>query len=178
MNIAIIVGSIRNNSYNKMVAKHIVKTFGDEVNFKCVDIESLPFFNEDIENENIESVEIARKIIRESDGVIIITPEYNGAIPGVLKNALDWFSRKDYVLMKKKYLAMGASIGIFGTSKAQSQIVQLLDTGAYQMQRIPNSNVTISNISEHIDEDGQITDERQLKKIDNAVENFIKWVEK
>lgn len=176
MNIAIIVGSIRNNSYNKMVAKHIVKTFGEEVEFKCVDIESLPFFNEDIENEQIDSVDLARKIIRESDGVIIITPEYNGAIPGVLKNALDWFSRKDYVLMKKKYISLGASIGIFGTSKAQAQLVQLLDTGAYQMQRIPNSNITISNISEYIDENGNIIDERRIKKIDDGIEKFIKWL--
>lgn len=176
MKIAVIVGSIRKDSYNKMVGNYIKEKYKDQAEFDFIDISSLPFFNEDIENEEIESVDNARKIIKESDGIMIITPEYNSQIPGVLKNALDWFSRKDYCMMKKRYISIGASIGMYGTSRAQVVLNQLLDTGAYQMERIPNSNITLSNITKKVNDNGEIIDEKIKKDIDSGVQKFIDWI--
>ena len=107
MNIAIIVGSLRKESYNKRIAEFLIKRYDGKYNLEIVSIDKLPLFNEDIEDDPpVEVIQFKEKI-KNSSGVIFVTPEYNHSIPGVLKNALDWCSRVDRVLVRKPTFIIG-----------------------------------------------------------------------
>lgn len=176
-NFGIIVGSLRKESYNMKIAKYITKRYSDKANFEIVDIKSFPLFNEDLEDDVPESVLQARKKIKEKDGVIIVSPEYNYSIPGVMKNALDWFSRDDYAMMKKPYLLMGASNGSIGTARMQAHIKQILSAGAFQMYSLPYNELLFAKIQEHIDKDGNLTNEGSIERLDKKIDDLIDFTE-
>ena len=91
--IAVFVGSLRKESFNLKTAKALMEVAPDSLSFEIIDIADLPFFNEDLEatppNEWVE----LRKKIRDADGLLFLTPEYNRSVPAVLKNAIDVGSR-------------------------------------------------------------------------------------
>lgn len=92
--ILIIIGSFRQGSFNKTAAKYIQEQFiNQNFNSKILNYDNVPFFNQDIEFPPPQSVSLVRQEIKNSDLVWIVTPEYNGSIPGILKNLLDWISR-------------------------------------------------------------------------------------
>ncbi len=131
--IAIIVGSLRKDSYNKKlgeIVKNILEKDFTEKNCKAkiLEIGDLPLYNEDLENNFPEVVLNLKKEIENSDRLIFITPEYNRSIPGVLKNALDWASRPygKNSFSLKKVLCMGVSGGRLGTVSAQNHLKQIL----------------------------------------------------
>ena len=169
----IIVGSLRKESYNMKIAKYIIKRYSDKADFEIVSISDFPLFNEDLEDNVPESVLEARRKIKEKDGVIIVSPEYNYTIPGVLKNAIDWFSRDDYVMMKKPYLLMGASNGSIGTARMQAHIKQVLSAGAFQMYSLPYNELLFARIQDNIDEDGNLTNEGTIERLDKKIDDFI-----
>ncbi len=175
LNIGILVGSLRVESYNMKIANYIVKKYSDLASFEIVDIKEFPLFNEDLEAELPEPVKMARMKIKEKDGIIIISPEYNHSISGVMKNALDWFSRDDYVLMKKPYLLMGASDGTIGTARMQGHLRQVLNSGAFRMYSMPYNEFLFARVQDNIDENGNITNEGTIKRLDKKIEDFIKF---
>ncbi len=112
--IGLICGSLRKNSYNRAIAQSLID-FDNAAQFRWVEIDSLPFFNEDLEIAGApDSVTSFRADIQDVDGVIIVSPEYNSGIPGVLKNALDWASRPrtSSVLNRKPVGLIGATPGV------------------------------------------------------------------
>lgn len=174
-NFGIIVGSLRKESYNMKVANYIVKKYSDKANFEIIDIKDFPLFNQDLEDNVPEAVLKARKKTKEKDGIIIISPEHNHSVPGVMQNALDWFSRDDYAMMKKPYLLMGASDGSIGTARMQGHIRQVLNSGAFQMYSMPYNEFLFARIQDNIDEDGNLTNEYTIKKLDRRIDEFIKF---
>lgn len=98
--ILIINGSLRKHSFNRQLTDYLSETYHHQAEFKYLDYSEVPFFNEDIENPLPDSVLKVKKEVENADAIIIAAPEYNGYIPGVLKNLLDWLSRpvnyKDY----------------------------------------------------------------------------------
>ena len=169
----IIVGSLRKESYNMKIAEYIVRRYKDKADFEIVDIKDFPLFNQDLEDDVPKPVLAARKKIDEKDGVIIVSPEHNHSIPGVMQNALDWFSRDDYVMMKKPYLLMGASDGTIGTARMQAQIKQVLSSGAFQMYSPPYNQLLFARIQDNMDEDGNITNEGSIERLDKKIDDFI-----
>lgn len=169
----IIVGSLRKESYNMKVAEYLVRRYKDKADFEIVDIKDFPLFNQDLEDDVPQPVLDARKKIDGKDGVIIVSPEHNHSIPGVMQNALDWFSRDDYVMMKKPYLLMGASDGSIGTARMQAQIKQVLSSGAFQMYSPPYNQLLFARIQDNMDEDGNITNEGSIKRLDKKIDDFI-----
>lgn len=92
--IAVLVGSLRAESTNRKLAEKLASEAPEGISLEIVEgLGQLPFFNEDLEAEPGEEVTQIRKTITEADRVLIVTPEYNATIPGVLKNAIDWLSR-------------------------------------------------------------------------------------
>src|SRR6476620_10241006 len=90
--IGIIVGSLRENSFNQMIANTIPELV-DSAEYEYISIANLPLYNEDLDHgEGPDPVKLYREAIQRADGIIIVSPEYNSGIPGVLKNALDWSS--------------------------------------------------------------------------------------
>ena len=178
MDIAVIVGSLRKESYNKKIAKFIIERYKDIINIGIVPIDKLPLFNEDIENDPPIEVKEFKRRIKESDGVIFVTPEYNHSIPGGLKNALDWCSRVDRVLVNKPVFIIGASNGNVGTARCQSHLTQILNSPGVMALNLPSTHVLIPNVQEYFDEKNNFVDERTIKYIDKVVSKFMQWIEK
>lgn len=91
--ILFIVGSLRNGSFNRQMAREAEKIIGDTAEVSYLEYSDLPYMNQDIEFPAPEKVQRVRDAVKETDGIWIFTPEYNGNIPGLLKNLLDWLSR-------------------------------------------------------------------------------------
>lgn len=92
-NVLMIVGSLRQSSFNLQLAKRVEAMLEGKAEVRYLNYADLPFMNQDIEFPAPESVSRVRQAVQEADGVWIFSPEYNYQIPGVLKNLLDWLSR-------------------------------------------------------------------------------------
>jgi len=126
--IAVIVGSLRRDSFNRQLADAIVKLAPPEFSFKQVQIGDLPLYNQDDDGSPAESVKRMKAEIAAAQGLLFVTPEYNRSIPGVLKNAIDHASRPygQSVWAGKPAGILGASVGAIGTSMAQQHLRNIL----------------------------------------------------
>lgn len=176
MNIVGIVGSLREGSYNKMVMDYIVEEFGEKYGIREVSIGDLPLFNQGKEREKNEAVEFLRDKIRQADGVIFVTPEHNSSVPAALKNAIDWMSRVDPVLVRKPVMILGASIGFLGSVKAQLHLREILNTVGLESLIEPANEVVIGNIQDKVN-GGTLVDEGTKGFINDKIEGFIDWIE-
>jgi chromate reductase len=124
LKILAIVGGISKGSINQKLFKAISKIAPENFEFTNFDISRLPYFSQDIENAPPNEVTEFKSLIESSDAVLLITPEYNRSIPGVLKNAIDWGSRPygKNSWAKKKAAVLGMSAGKTGTLAAQAHL--------------------------------------------------------
>ncbi|MEV0674798.1 NAD(P)H-dependent oxidoreductase [Mycobacterium sp. NPDC050441] len=116
--VLVLVGSLRAASVNRQIAELAVEQAPDGVELRIFDrLGELPFYNEDIDTAEVaESVVALRAAAGEADAALVVTPEYNGSIPGVLKNAIDWLSRPfgNGALKDKPLAVVGAALGQYG----------------------------------------------------------------
>jgi NAD(P)H-dependent FMN reductase len=116
--VLILVGSLRAASVNRQLAELAIESAPDGVRLETFDrLGELPFYNEDIDNADVaEPVVALRQAAADADAALVVTPEYNGSIPGVLKNAIDWLSRPfgDGALKGKPLAVVGAALGQYG----------------------------------------------------------------
>ena len=126
--IAIVVGSLRRDSYNRKFAEALAKLSPDDVQFTWPHIGALPLYNQDEEGAPSAATAALKAVIRAADGVIFVTPEYNRSIPGVLKNAIDHASRPygDSAWAGKPAGVIGMSPGAIGTALAQQHLRNVL----------------------------------------------------
>lgn len=161
IHIAGIAGSLRKKSYNRGLLRAAQELLPDGTTLEIVSIEEIPLFNEDVEAlGDPEAVKVFKEKIRQADGVLIATPEYNYSVPGVLKNAFDWASRPpgQSVLTGKPTAIIGASLGQLGTVRAQLHLRQsLLSVNA---QTLNKPEVFIGQASQKFDADGNLIDEK------------------
>ena len=179
MKIVTIVGSLRKESYNMHLAKTIKDRYKDKMDMEIADIRSLPFFDQDEENNPPQEVKEFKQAIASADAVLIITPEYNWSIPGVLKNALDWTSRVDKVLIGKPVMALGVTVGMLGTVRAQMHLREILAAPGIQAKILPpgGNEVLIGLANQKFDQQtGQLVDEGTLTFLDSKVEAFMDFV--
>lgn len=132
INILAITGSLRKDSFNRMVAGEAAKILKGRAHVEILDWEDVPFMNEDIEFPAPEAVKRVRGKVEAADGVWFFTPEYNHAVPGVLKNLLDWLSRpvsetQHQVLLRKPATIAGVGAGPFGAILALEQLSGLIN---------------------------------------------------
>ena len=129
MKILGIAGSLREGSYNRQLLRLAGESVPDGVEFAVWDgLAGLPAYNEDDEGSGSLPVEAFRAAVADADAVLIVTPEYNGSIPGALKNALDWGSRprETAVFRGKPVAVIGASTGSFGGIWAHAETRKIL----------------------------------------------------
>jgi chromate reductase len=128
MNIAIIVGSIRRDSFNKKLAEALITLAPASLTFKHIRIDDLPLYNQDNDEHQSEPVLRLKKEIESADALLFVTPEYNRSIPGVLKNALDQGSRPygKNAWGGKRAGVIGISPGNIGTALAQQHLRNIL----------------------------------------------------
>ncbi|MFC4736095.1 NADPH-dependent FMN reductase [Bacillus daqingensis] len=172
MKTTVLVGSIRKNSYNRKIADFMKKRYGDTFQMDMPDLVNLPYFDQDAEESPAEEVTAFKQQIKDSDAVIIVTPEYNHSVPGMLKNALDWLSRVDKVLTGKPVLIVGASPGFLGTVRCQMHLRQILAAPGMSARVLPGNEVFIGGVHQKLAEDGSITDTGTVDFLDTVMKNF------
>ncbi|WP_010301964.1 NADPH-dependent FMN reductase [Kurthia senegalensis] len=179
MKIVGIVGSVRKQSFNKMLANYVATRFADKFELDVLTLEDLPLYNQDIENEAPQAVKQFKARVAEADAVIWFTPEYNGTMPGVLVNAIDWLSRVDKVMVGKPSLVMGASMGALGTVKAQGHLYDVLRSPGIDSPFLAGSyQVVVGSVHTKFDENGQLTDAATEQFLHVVTDQFVTFVQK
>ena len=126
--IAVIVGSLRRDSFNRKLAGALAKLAPSDFSFEQVQIGDLPLYNQDDDAQPAESVKRFKAAIAAAQGLLFVTPEYNRSMPGVLKNAIDHASRPygQSVWKGKPAGVIGVSVGAIGTALAQQHLRNVL----------------------------------------------------
>jgi chromate reductase len=170
-----IAGSLRKASFNQGVLRAAAELAPEGATIEIFDLDGIPGFNQDDEQDPPEKVAELKRKIRESDAILFVTPEYNYSIPGVLKNAIDWASRPygDSAWDGKPAAIMGASIGGIATARAQYHLRQMMVF--LNMFPVNQPEVMIGNCSDKFDEQGNLTDDETKKFIRQLLENLVEW---
>jgi chromate reductase len=171
-------GSLRKGSYNKSLLRAAQEMVPENAALEVFDLEGIPPFNQDLENQPLEKVKEFKAKIRASDAILIATPEYNYSIPGVLKNAIDNASRPygDNAFNGKPAAIMGASIGMLGTARAQYHLRQSMVF--LNMYPLNQPEVMVPFAQEKIDQSGRLTDQKTKEKIKELLEALVLWTKK
>jgi chromate reductase len=168
-------GSLRKESYNRSLLRAALELVPDDAALEAFDLEGLPLFNQDLENQPPERLKEFKAKIKAADAVLIATPEYNYSIPGVLKNAIDCASRPygDNAFEHKPVAIMGASTGMTGTARAQYHLRQcFVFLSCFALNQ---PEVMVPFAQEKIDKDGKVTDQKTREKVRELLESLVAW---
>lgn len=171
-----IAGSLRQGSYNRAALRAAQELAPQGMQIESFDIAPIPLYNEDVrQNGYPPPVEDFRARIKAADGLLIVTPEYNYSIPGVLKNAIDWASRPPEQPFDGKPVGlMGASMGAMGSGRAQYHLRQCcVFLNALVMNR---PEVMIPQAHNKFDASGALTDQPTRDFIAAHLAAFKAWV--
>jgi len=160
-----ISGSLRKGSFNSMALRAAQKLAPAGMEISIADISQIPMYNDDVRAAAEPAAVTALKAqVRAADAVLLVSPEYNFSIPGVLKNTLDWLSRPPEPPFDGKTVAiMGASPGPVGTARVQYHLRQVM---VFMNAFVVNKpEVFISNCASKFNEQGELTDETTAKFI-------------
>src|SRR5207245_5747993 len=175
--IAVVVGSLRKDSFNRKLANAVVKLAPPEFSFKQLQIGDLPLYNQDDDANQADSVKRLKAEISAAQGLLFVTPEYNRALPGVLKNAIDHASRPygQNAWAGKPAGVLGASVGAVGTAIAQQQLRCVL---AYlDVPTLGQPEAFIHAKEGLFDAEGNIG-EGSKKFLQNWMDQYVAWVKK
>ena len=170
-----ICGSLRRESYNRAALRAAAQLVPKDAALEVFELDGIPGFNQDEEQNPPAKVADLKQHIRNADAILIVTPEYNYSMPGVLKNAIDWASRPygDSAWNGKLVAIMGASIGTFGTARAQYHLRQSFVF--LNMFPINQPEVMIGNAAQRFDAQGNLTDETTKNLIRQLLQNLVGW---
>lgn len=172
-----IVGSLRKGSYNHFALKAAQELVPEGVELNLIELQGIPVYDQDNEMEPPASVLEFKRRILAADGILFATPEYNYSVPGGLKNAIDWASRPygQSAWTGKPVAMMGASVGGFGTARAQYHLRQILVT--LNMPVVNQPEVMIGNAAQKFDQNGKLIDEPTrefIRKLLAALAQLVK----
>ena len=170
-----IAGSLRRDSYNRAALRAAAELVPEGVTIDIFELDGIPGFNQDEEQNPPAKVVELKKRVREADAILFVTPEYNYSVPGVLKNAIDWASRPygDSAWNGKPAAIMGASIGMIGTARAQYHLRQMMVF--LNMFPVNQPEVMIANAAERFDAEGKLTDDATKDFIRQLLQNLVEW---
>jgi chromate reductase len=168
-------GSLRKGSYNKALLRAALELLPEGVDLEIFDLEGIPPFNQDMEDQPVEKVKEFKAKIRAADAILIATPEYNYSIPGALKNAIDSASRPygDNAFEHKPVAMMSASVSMIGGARAQYHLRQCYVFLSCFALNQPEVMVPLAH--EKIDKDGRVTDEKTRELIRQLLEGLVSW---
>ena len=175
--IAVIVGSLRRDSFNRKLASTMAKLAPPTFSFKQIEIGDLPLYNQDDDANPAAPVKRLKAEIAAAKGLLFVTPEYNRSIPGVLKNALDHASRPygQNAWAGKPAGVLGASVGAIGSAMAQQHLRNIL---AYlDVPTLGQPEAFIHAKDGLFDADGNVG-ESNKKFLQNWMDLYVAWVKK
>ena len=178
MTILGIAGSLRRDSYNRAALRQAQQLVPAQARLAIFELDGIPPFNQDEERQPPTQVVELKNRVRAANAILLVTPEYNYSVPGVLKNALDWASRPygDNAWHDKPVAIMGASIGSLGTARAQYHLRQMFVF--LNMHALNQPEVMISNAAQRFDEHGHLRDPVSRDLIQQLLRNLVDWTER
>jgi len=176
--ILVIVGSLREGSYNRRVAEAMTRLPAAQGHtFDFADVGTLPLYDQDQDSDQPEPTKALKQQIRDADGLLFATPEYNRSIPGVLKNAIDHASRppRDSAWKDKPAAIFGVSPGKIGTALAQQHLRSVLAAVLVPVLHGPEAYLQWTDAL--VTDSGEIGEDSH-KFLNGWMEKFLEWVEK
>jgi chromate reductase len=175
INVLGFAGSLRQGSYNKAALRAAVELAPTGMSIATFDLAPIPLYNEDVKQQGFPPpVQEFREKIRAADALLIVTPEYNYSIPGVLKNAIDWASRPpDQPFEGKPIAIMGASPGRLGTARAQYHLRQCF---VFLNGLVLNKpEVMIAGAAQMFDDRLRLSDETTREFVGKLLVSLAEW---
>lgn len=173
--IAVVVGSLRRNSYNRKLAEALARFTPSDFVLNPLTLVDLPLYNQDEDDAPPAAVQKLKSAVRAADGLLFVTPEYNRSIPGVLKNALDHASRPygGNSWAGKPAGVLGVSVGATGTAMAQQHLRNILAYLDVPVMAQPEAFIRYTD--NLFDADGAIgTESREFLRV--WMHSFVVWV--
>jgi Predicted flavoprotein len=166
-------GSLRQKSYNRSLLRNCLDLLPPDTTLEIFELEGIPLFNQDFETTPPPKVAEFKQKIKAADAILIVTPEYNYSVPGVLKNAIDWASRPygDNSFLKKNVAVMSASTGLLGGARAQYHLRQsfvFLD-----MYPVNKPEVFITFAAQKFDAQGKLLDEQSRELMRTLLKTLV-----
>ena len=176
--IAVLVGSLRQDSYNRRLARAIEKLMPSHYHFSYVRIDDLPLYSQEMDARYPPAASRLKHDIESADALLFVTPEYNRSIPGVLKNAIDIASRPygSNSFAGKPGAVLGISVGTIGTALAQAHLRMML---AYlDVHVLGQPEVYLQFKDDLISPAGDIGNESTQRFLQGFVERYVAWIER
>ena len=173
MNVIGLSGSLRAGSHNAKLLRAAGDLLPPEADLTLYEgLKSIPPFDEDDEHAPAPAVVAWREALADADVVLFATPEYNGSIPGVLKNAVDWASRpvKTAALRNKPVAVVGASTGMFGAVWAQADLRKVLSTAG---ARVLDRELPVAGADEAFTDDGRLVEADHHDELASILEALV-----
>ena len=170
-----LLGSLRKGSYNAMLMRAAAELLPSDVTLTVAPIGDLPHYDADLDAAGApEAVRRFKAQLRAADAIVIVSPEYNYSVPGFLKNAIDWASRKpDPALEGKPGLIMGVSTGAFGTVRMQHHLRQICV--AVDVRLLTRPEIAIGRAQERFDAEGRLVDESTRDLVRSGLAALSAW---
>ncbi|MDB5773871.1 MAG: NADPH-dependent reductase [Herbaspirillum sp.] len=172
-----ISGSIRHESANTAILKALKERLAGRVHLDLVSLAEVPLYNEDLEQSPPPEIVKLRDAVRNANGMIIGTPEYNHGMSGVLKNALDWLSRpyRDSPIKDKAVLTFTASPAFTGGVRAQAQLNETLS--AIEAIRVAYPQIAVATVHNKV-KNGVFNDDQTIEFMLGGVDKLIELIQK
>ena len=176
-----IAGSLRKNSYNAALLRASIAFVPESSTLEIESIGDVPLYNFDVEQEAFpDAVRRLKETIAASDGLLLVTPEYNNSVPGVLKNAIDWLTRPPSDIARVfgdlPVALMGASPGRSGTVLAQAAWLPVFRT--LRMRPWFGGRLQVADARAVFDEQGRLVDAAVSHVLESFVHGFFEYVQK
>lgn len=173
MRVLAVSGSLRAASHNSQLLRAAVEAAPEGVEVELWDgIGELPLYDQDLEDGDVPApVRRLRRDWAAADAILFATPEYNGSVPGGLKNAVDWASRPrlEAALTNKTVAVVGASTGQFGAMWAQADLRKILGTAG---ARVVGDELPVTRAHERFDADGRLLDGELFERLRLVLETL------
>ena len=167
------IGSLRKDSVNRQVFHYYQRLAKDELNIVEGEIKDIPLYSQDYQSEPA-TVTALSKQIKDADGILFFSPEYNYSIPGVLKNALDWVSRNEsQPFLNKPSSVIGASPGQLGAARMQYHLRQV---GVFLNLHFMNKPEVMINAAYEKIKNGEVLDEGTISVLRSHVASFTQFI--
>ena len=171
-----IVGSIADQSYNRMLLRFMSTQYRNMADIEILDISDVPMFNQSNDQSDSPAIQYLNHKILAADGVIIATPEHNHTIPAALKSVIEWLSYNLHPFTDKPVMIVGASYFIQGSSRAQLNLRQILESPGVNAITLPGNEFLLANAKEAFDESGMLKDDRTASFLGSTLQKFVEFV--
>ncbi|MCT3030117.1 NAD(P)H-dependent oxidoreductase [Pediococcus parvulus] len=171
-----IAGSVADKSYNRILLKYMATHFGDLADIETLDIKDVPLFNESDDQTESDAIQYLKCKIESADGVIIATPEHNHTTTASLKSVIEWLSYKIHPLDGKPIMIVGASYYNQGSSRAQLNLRQILESPGVNAVVLPGNEFLLGEVKKAFDENDNLKDAGTVNFLQSTLQKFMKFV--